>query len=165
MYNSVEMRCVSPEPVESCNYVIASENGDLMKKRGQKICEKCGCVNGVRAYYCKECDHPFKMKKPSKSRRGRPVKDWTTLEPGEYVRVVGRSGSYYIRSNGEKIYFTDAGIYNIRQVHEDGITVIGQGRQAHGYEFLYMGKEKKSDLIDNLFNAPHKLLKVNYQGR
>ena len=161
----MKVRIVSPEPVESCNYVIASENGGHMKKRGQKICEKCGCVNGVRAYHCKECDNEFQMKKPSKSRRGRPVKDWRTLEPGDYVGVVGRSGPYYIKDNGDNIYFTDAGIYHIKQKQGDGFVAVGVGRQSHGYEFLYMGKEKKSKLLDRMYSAPHKLLKVNYQAR
>ena len=136
-----------------------------MKKRGQKICEKCSAANGVRAYYCKECDHPFKMKKKSKSRRGRPVKDWKTLEPGDYVRGVGRSGPYYIKDNGDKIYFTDAGVYHIKQIHKDGMMAVGTGRQAHGFEFLYMGKEKRSKLLDQMYSAPHKLYKVEYIPR
>ena len=136
-----------------------------MKKRGQKACSECGHINGVRAYHCKECDHPFKMKKPSKSRRGRPVKDWRTLEPGDYVRVVGRSGNYYIKENGDRIYFTDAGVYHIKQIHGEGMIVIGTGRQSHGFEFLYMGKEKKSKLLDRMYNAPHKLYKVDYISR
>ena len=135
------------------------------KKRGQKVCPECGTVNGVRAYYCKECDYAFKMKKRSKNRRGRPVKDWRTLEVGDYIRVIGRSGSYYIKSNGDKIYFTDAGIYHIKQKHGEGLTVIGVGRQSHGFEFLYMGEEKQSKLLDNMFNAPHKLCKVDYIPR
>ena len=32
------------------------------KKRGQKICPECNCVNGVRAFVCKKCDYEFKMK-------------------------------------------------------------------------------------------------------
>jgi len=135
------------------------------KKRGQKVCPECGTVNGVRSYYCKECDYAFKMKKRSKSRRGRPVKDWRTLEPGDYVRVVGRSGPYYIKDNGDKIYFTDAGIYHIKQRHGNGFVAVGVGRQSHGYEFLYMGKEKKSKLLDKMYSAPHKLLKVDYIPR
>ena len=105
------------------------------------------------------------MKKRSKNRRGRPVKDWRTLEVGDYIRVIGRSGSYYIKSNGDRIYFTDAGIYHIKQIHGEGLTVIGGGRQSHGFEFLYMGEEKKSKLLDNMFNAPHKLCKVDYIPR
>ena len=136
-----------------------------MKKRGVKICSKCGTPNGVRAYHCKKCDTAFKMRKKPKGRRGIIVKNWKELEVGEYVRVVGRSGTYYIKENGERIYFTGAGVYHIQQLSNDGIVVIGTGRRAHGYEYLYMGKEKQSTLVDNMFNAPHKLYKVNYKSR
>ena len=136
-----------------------------MKKRGIKICKKCGTENGVRAYHCKKCDTAFKMKKMPKGRRGIIVKNWKELKVGDYVRVVGRSGTYYIKESGDKVYFTAAGIYHIKQVHGEGITVIGTGRQSHGFEYLYMGKEKKSKLIDKMYNAPHKLYKVNYISR
>jgi ribosomal protein L40E len=133
-----------------------------MKKRGQKTCDKCGTSNGVRAYHCKECDSAFKMKKLPKGRRGIIVKNWKELEAGEYVRVVGRSGTYYIKESGEKEYFTHAGIYHIHKMYPQGISVVGTGRRKHGHEYLYMGKEKRSKLVDNMFNAPHKLYKVNY---
>lgn len=136
-----------------------------MKRRGLKTCETCGTENGVRAYHCKKCDSAFKMKKLPKGRRGIIVKNWKELEAGDYVRVVGRSGTYFIKENGERIYFTGAGVYHIQQVSRDGIVVIGTGRRAHGYEYLYMGKEKQSTLVDNMFNAPHKLYKVNYKSR
>ena len=143
-----------------------------MGKRGLKTCEKCGLENGVRAYYCKECEQPFKMKKRSKSRKGIPVRDWTTLRKGDYIRVVGRSGNYYTRENGERIYFTDAGIYHIKYIHlksngdsADGLTVIGTGRQRKGFEYLYMGPVKPSDILDSITNAPHKLYKVDYIER
>ena len=131
-------------------------------KRGQKACEECGEANGVRAYHCKECEHPFKMKKKSKSRKGIRVRDWKTLEKGDYIRVVGRSGSYYTRENGEKMYFTNAGIYKYQGRDGLGLTVTGTGRQNHGYEYLYMGPVRKSPILDSITNAPHKLYKVEH---
>ena len=63
------------------------------RKRGQKICENCGEVNGVRAYECKKCEYPFKMKKGRRTPKKKQVEDHTTLSKGDVIRVVGGSGS------------------------------------------------------------------------
>ena len=124
-----------------------------------KDCPDCQEQCHARLAKCKKCGFVFYKKKNS------VIEDWKSLQTGDYVRVVGRSGTYYIKENGDKVYFTDAGIYNIRQVHHNGLTVIGTGRQSHGYEFLYMGAKKRSSLLDNLYNSPHKLVRVSYNKR
>ena len=83
--------------------------------KGRKTCPECGAVTGVRTYYCKECEYAFPMKKRPKTVK-REVKDWRLLESGEYIRVVGRSGTYYIKDDGEKIYMSDAGVYIVKSV-------------------------------------------------
>ena len=49
--------------------------------KGRKTCPECGEINGVRTYYCKECEYAFPMKKRPKTVR-RKVKDWRLLESG-----------------------------------------------------------------------------------
>ena len=131
------------------------------KKRGApvKSCPDCQGLCHARLAKCKKCNFVFYRKKNS------VIEDWKSLQSGDYVRVVGRSGTYYIKENGDKIYFTDAGVYNIKQIKYNGLTVIGTGRQSHGYEFLYMGAEERSSLLDNLYNSPHKLVRVSYKKK
>ena len=108
---------------------------------------------------CKKCGFVFYKKKK------RFIDDWKSLQVGDYIRVIGRSGSYYIRENGEKIYFTDAGIYNVRGIVNDGLVVVGHGKNSHGCGFIYMGHEKKSRLLDSVYNSPHKLASVSLKRK
>ena len=73
------------------------------KKRGQKICPECNCVNGVRAFVCKKCDYEFKMKQGRRGPRKIPVKNHQSLIKGDKIRVVGGSGPFYTDINGEKL--------------------------------------------------------------
>jgi ribosomal protein L40E len=124
------------------------------KRRGVKICTKCNCENGVRAYECKECDEPFKMKKSRKRRKQIPVEDHMTLRRGDTIRVVGGSGDYYLDENKDKHYFTDRGKYTVYSVDHKGIQAYG----SHGYTYIYMGKRCRSRLLNTMFKAPHKIL-------
>ena len=47
------------------------------RKRGQKVCDNCGEINGVRAYECKKCEYPFKMKKGRRTPKKKQVEDHT----------------------------------------------------------------------------------------
>ena len=127
-----------------------------MGNRGNKICTKCGKRNGCRAFNCKHCDHPFKMKSHRKTPRMQKHFDWTELNKGDIVRVVGGSGPYYKQKNGEKQYLTDRGIYHIIDVCAEGLTL--HSRRSGGTEFLYMGPVRKSPWCTNLYRSPHKLL-------
>ena len=124
------------------------------RKRGQKICENCGCVNGVRAYECKECDHPFKMKKWRKGNKRKPVEDHTTLQKGDLIRVVGGSGSYHTDYNGEKTYLVDRGKYTVHNTDLNGIHAYGKT----GYNYLYMGESCPSPLLSTITKAPCKIV-------
>ena len=65
-----------------------------------------------------------------------------------------------VKSDGEKMYMTDAGVYIVRYVDARGIVVTGANRNVAGINYIYMGKECKSKILDNLIKAPHKIYKV-----
>lgn len=134
-------------------------------KRGQKLCKNCDKINGARAHTCKHCNHEFvpaSITKKNKFKTKRPKKyedvDWTTLVAGDTIKVIGRSGNYYINDMGERMYLTDAGIYTIFKLDTNGMVVYSRDG---GYGYIYMGEEKQSDLIDNMYRSPHKIVKVN----
>ena len=124
------------------------------RKRGQKICENCGCANGVRAYECKQCDYPFKMKKYRKGNKKRPVEDHTTLQRGDLIRVVGGSGSFHTDYNGERTYLVDRGKYTVNDTDNNGIYAYGKT----GFNYLYMGKSCPSPMLDTITKAPCKII-------
>jgi len=129
------------------------------KKAPTKSCPDCKQECHARLATCKKCGFVFYKKKT------RIIADWKSLHSGDRIRVVGRSGSYYIKEDGDKIYFTDAGIYCVREIHTDGLTVTGIGRRSRGCEFLYMGNEKRSSILDNLYNSPHKLMLCSFKRK
>ena len=133
----------------------------MKKKRKSpvKTCPECQQECHARLASCKKCGFVFYKKKK------RFIDDWKSLQVGDYIRVIGRSGSYYIRENGEKIYFTDAGIYNVRGIVNAGLVVVGHGKNSHGFGFIYMGHEKKSRLLDSVYNSPHKLASVSLKRK
>ena len=98
------------------------------------------------------------MKKYRKGNKKKPVEDYTTLNKGDLIRVVGGSGCHYVDSKGDKHYFTDRGKYLVQSTDDTGILAIGK----HGYQYIYMGKFKQSKTLDTCWDAPHKivLLKV-----
>ena len=135
----------------------ASENLNMTKKRGQKLCKKCKTPNGVRAYNCKKCDDPFPMKKKQKNKR-QVITDYKTLKKGDRIRVVGGSGPYHLDPNNEKHSLTDRGVYIVKDIEDYGIHVYGVTVDNRAYSYLYMGKETKSAVCDNVYRSPHKIL-------
>ena len=133
---------------------IASENGVFMKKRGQKVCVNCNCINGVRAYNCKQCDHPFKMKKARRGPRKKLVENFKELKRGDTIRVVGGSGDYYKDSEGNRHYFVERGKYKVYNIDKYGIQCYGK----HGYTYVYMGKRCRSKYSSISYRSPHKIL-------
>ena len=136
-------------------------------KRGQKLCGKCNNVNGARAHVCKHCNNEF-VSKPStsnnkkvkkrKPKKYEEINDWTTLMAGDRIKVIGRSGTYYIGSDGERQYMSDAGIYTVQSQDSKGLVVYsGDG----GFGYIYMGPEVRSDITPNMYRSPHKIVKVN----
>ena len=126
----------------------------MKRKRGQKLCEECGAVNGVRAFECKECDNPFKMNKYRKGLKKKRVEDHTTLLRGDLIRVVGGSGSYYTNDIGEKTYLVDRGKYTVHDVDKTGIHTYSKT----GYNYLYMGKSCPSPMLSSITKAPCKIV-------
>ena len=132
----------------------------MTKKRGQKLSKNCNTPNGVRAYNCKKCESPFPMKKPQKHKR-KLVTDYKTLKEGDRIRVVGGSGPYHLDENNEKHYLTDRGVYIVKEIEDNGVHVYGGTVNNRAYSYLYMGKETKSTVCDNVYRSPHKLLLLN----
>lgn len=135
-------------------------------KRGQKLCKNCNQINGARAHTCKHCGTEFISKSEAKQGKVRKkklkkfieIEDWKALSSGDRIKVIGRSGNYYIGENGERQYMTDAGVYIVKSQDDKGLIVYGS---EGGFGYIYMGPEKKSDMIPNMYRSPHKIVKVN----
>ena len=133
----------------------------MKPKRGQKACKTCDQVNGARAYACKKCGEPFVMK-DGKIRYGKGViGDWRTLEPGDHFKIKARSGDYYYNKDGDKVHFTTAGKYRVKEIHDEGIACWGMGGKTSGYYYLYMGKERQSESGSMCWNSPHRIVRIN----
>jgi len=126
----------------------------MKTKRGQKLCSNCETINGVRSYECKKCGNKFKMKRGRLAPKNKHVEDHMTLHKGDVIRVVGGSGCYYLDKEGDKHYFTDRGKYTVFGIYKDYILAIG----PYGTTCLYMGKKRRSKLLDSMWDAPHKIL-------
>lgn len=142
-------------------------------KRGQKLCKNCNQTNGARSHTCKHCNHSFKsndapisknkpgkVKKQRKPKKFEEISDWTSLQNGDRIKVIGRSGNYYMGQDGERQYLTDAGLYTVRGVDSLGLHVYDGG-----YGYIYMGPEVRSDVIPNMYRSPHKIVKANLPVR
>ena len=124
------------------------------RKRGQKICENCGEVNGVRAYECKVCEYPFKMYRGRRTPIKKPAEDHTTISKGDVIRIVGRRGTYLTEYKGERTYLVDRGKYVVEHTDTQGIHAYGKT----GYNYLYMGKSCPSPLLDTITKAPCEII-------
>ena len=135
-------------------------------KRGQKLCKNCNTINGVRSYNCKSCNSPFSMNKPRKNtplnntaRINRNlIVDYTTLSKGDKIKVLKGSGSYYIAENGEKQYLGNKGIFTVDRLVGNGIIAASKFGAT---EFLYMGQEEQSSIMDNIIRSPYKIVLVS----
>jgi hypothetical protein len=146
--------------------------GAKMKvKRGQKLCKNCNGINGARSHTCKHCNTEFvigatsKNKKPAKIKKPKKfeeIEDWKSLTNGDRIKVIGRSGNYYLGENGDKQYMTDAGIYTVKNRDSDGLIVHASDG---GWGYIYMGPEKASDTIPNMYRSPHKIVRANISVR
>lgn len=140
-------------------------------KRGQKLCKNCNNINGARAHVCKHCNTDFVANSKSKSGKPKKIKkpkkfetidNWQELNAGDRIKVLGRSGNYYVGDSGDKQYMTDAGVYIVKSQDNNGLVVYGS---EGGFGYIYMGPEAKSEWIPNMYRAPHKIVKVNTQPR
>ena len=81
------------------------------------------------------------------------VSDWRELKLGDLVHYNGRSGSYWLNSDGTKDYTTDKGVYKV-------ITILDKGFGAYGptgYTFFDMSTGR-SNVCSMLYNSPYKIL-------
>lgn len=133
-------------------------------KRGQKLCKNCNNVCGARSKVCKHCNKEFevrtdpvvrmKSKRTKAARKGlMRVDNWRELKPKQTIYFNGRSGNYYLKSDGTKDYDTPKGTYRVYNILEEGIGVFGN----RGYVFMYMGKERKSKWGEGIYHSPHKI--------
>jgi len=132
-------------------------------KRGQKLCKNCNNVCGARSKVCKYCNKEFevrtdpmvrmKIKRSKATRKNLIEANWRELSPGQNIYFRGRSGGYYLNSDGTKDYHKDKGVYRVVTLLDEGFGAQGK----KGYTFFYMGKEKQSKWLDNMYDAPHKI--------
>jgi len=135
-------------------------------KRGQKLCTYCNTINGVRSFNCKSCNSPFTMKKKRKNtpalnaaRINRNlIVDYTTLSKGDKIKVLKGSGPYYIAESGEKQYLGNKGIFVVDSLLSNGIMAVSK---YGSIEFLYMGQEEKSNVLDNIIRSPYKIALIS----
>lgn len=134
-------------------------------KRGQKLCKKCNNVCGARSKVCKHCNNEFEVRTDPSTRMKRirnkakkkgliEVSNWRELKPGQEIYYRGRSGSYWLNSDGTKEYVMDKGVYKIVDLYEKGIGAYGK----KGYTFFHMEGEERSSISHLLYNSPHKIL-------
>ena len=57
------------------------------------------------------------------------------------------------------------GKYKVHSITGDGIVAYGIGKNNTGCQFIYMGIHKQSNLVDNMYNSPHKLVRINETRR
>jgi hypothetical protein len=135
-------------------------------KRGQKLCKNCNTINGVRSFNCKSCNSPFTM---NKKRKNTPalnaarinrnlILDYTTLSKGDKIKVLKGSGPYYTGESGEKQYLGNHGFFIVDKTLHNGIMAVSQ---YGAIEFLYMGQEEKSNVLDNIIRSPYKIALIS----
>ena len=134
-------------------------------KKPLKTCPECDEKCHARKSTC-ECGFVFYKKK------NRTIEDWKSLQKGDVVKSVGANGPYWLNpETQEKTYMGSYGKFVVQEIEKDYI-VVTESRAARrrlsvrgGYHILYMGRKKKSDLCDNMYNCPHKLIGVSFKGK
>lgn len=131
------------------------------KKRGTplKTCPECNTQCHARKASC-DCGFSFYKKKGSGI-----VEDWKSLSKGDIVRSLYGNGPYWKDPDTEeKIYMGSYGKFTVSDVGENHIKAYESSKIGSGIHIIYMGDVKKSELCDNLYNCPHKLVSVSLQG-
>jgi len=138
----------------------------MAKKRKKRIplkeCPACQSKVHARKAECEECGHCFYEKKSNL------VTDWTKLKKGDIVRSLYGNGPYWEDPvSKEKLYMGSYGKFAVNKIGENYIEcseVKKYGGFSSGYHVLYMGEFKRSNLCDNLYRCPHKLIIVSLKG-
>tara|TARA_R100001377_G_scaffold66664_1_gene41966 strand:+ start:2053 stop:2478 length:426 start_codon:yes stop_codon:yes gene_type:complete len=137
-------------------------------RRGQKLCKKCDSINAARSRVCNSCGGVFISKNtPIKNE----IKDWSSLQKGEFFRVVQGTGPYFICTRGseelevgDKIYMGCKGKYEMVRLVGSGLLCKGIGKNSCGLEFLYMGNKEVSKKT-GIIKEPHRLIKIKPRKR
>ncbi len=132
-------------------------------KRGQpvKTCPACSRKVHARKATC-ECGYVFY------ERKNRTIEDWKSLKRGDIIRSVYGNGPYWENpETWERVYMGSYGKFVVEAVGSDHIRcskIIKNHRSNHkvaGTHILYMGSSHKSELCDNLYSCPHKIIGVS----
>lgn len=131
--------------------------------RGSKTCTRCNSANGPRSFQCGTCGESFVVKgekkapkvkiKRQKKPKATKVVDWRSLPLGTKFKVSSGSGPYY-EKNGQRIYMSERGYYNVHRLESEGIWGIDKNGYAN---FVYMGDTKPSPSIPNLIREAHRI--------
>ena len=134
---------------------------ETKKKRGAplKTCPDCQNNLHARKSSC-SCGYSFYKKKR------RVIDNWKILKRGDVIRSLYGNGPYWQDpSTQEKQYMGSYGRFVVDAVGNDYIRcyeITARGiKNPTGTHVLYMGSFKKSELCDNLFKCPHKLVSVS----
>jgi len=131
-----------------------------VRKAPLKTCPECENKSHARTATCK-CGHVFYKKK----NKGREIKDWRSLQPNDVVKSVKGHGPYWINpQTKEKTYMGSYGKFRVQEIGKDYIMAYNAKAGSVGIVVIYMGDRVKSQLCDNLYNCPHKLVCVNSKG-
>lgn len=144
--------------------------------KGQKLCKHCGTATGPRAYFCpnEKCGKPFviahqtqenaaKAKMTKKKARINRKVDWTTLKPGDKIKVIAGSGPYFTKSNRETVPTGYSGYFQVDRLAKDGIHAYAttmekqkkDGEQYTGHCFIFMGPTRQTNFGSTL--VAHKI--------
>ena len=125
-------------------------------KRGQKLCPKCGEVQAARQCECKHCGYQMRQRKS----KTQTIHDWTELEKGDFIKVFQGTGSYYLNSEGDRVYLSVPGAYKVYSTDENGIHCYGVGKRNSGMNYVYMGPHMRSPVFSSIYRNPHKIVKI-----
>ena len=133
-----------------------------MRKKPVKTCPACSEKCHARKATC-ECGHIFYERK----NRNKVIENWKSLRKGDVIKSVSGNGPYWENpETWEKVYMGSYGKFVVEDVGADFIRcsrLIKNSRKNYkmsGTHILYMGPSHKSELCDNLYSCPHKLIGV-----
>lgn len=137
----------------------------MKTKRGKpvKTCPACQTLCHARKSTC-ECGHVFYERK----NRNKVIENWQTLNKGDIIKSVSGNGPYWENpETWEKVYMGSYGRFMVESVGANYIRcsrLIKNSRKNYkmsGTHVLYMGPSRKSELCDNLYSCPHKIIGVS----
>jgi hypothetical protein len=91
-------------------------------------------------------------KRKRKPRQFKTV-DWTELEKGDVIKLIGGHGPYMMIDGQRHNIGVPPGQYKVRKLDDNGIHAL----RGINHFFIYMGEEKESAIG---VSAPHKFKKV-----